>query len=119
MTKFDVHGFSDSSEEAYGACIYAVMQEEDETIHSHIISAKSRVAPLKMLTVAKLELCAALLRAKHCRTIREAIGCYVENIHLWRDSTIVLGWIRTRSSTLKTFANNRVSKIQRLTAPDD
>lgn len=108
MTKFDIHGFSDASERAYRACMYVIVQNEGGTLHSHIICAKSRVAPLKMITVAKLELCASLLLAKLGRTVYEAIGDHVENIHLWSDSMIVLGWIRICSNTLKTFVGNRV-----------
>lgn len=92
--KIVIHGFSDASERAYGACLYAVTHDSAGNIHSHLLCSKSRVAPLKVLTVAKLELCAALLLAKLYKTVREALKERIEGVKLWSDSTIVLGWIR-------------------------
>lgn len=66
------------------------------------------------MTIAKLELCAALLLARLCKTVHEAIGNKIKEIHLWSDSTIVIGWIRICPSTLKTFVANRISEIQTL-----
>lgn len=114
--KLNIFGFSDASERAYGACIYGVTSSEDGDHQSYLICAKSRVAPLKTVTLAKLELCAALLLAKLYRTIGEAIGDKIDKAYLWTDSTIVINWIHTCPSTLKTFVANRVSKIQRLTS---
>ncbi|KMQ90228.1 hypothetical protein RF55_10034, partial [Lasius niger] len=112
--KIDIHGFSDASERAYGACLYAVTRDKDGKLSCHLICAKTRVTPLKVLTVAKLELCAALLLARLYKSVHEAFGNRINDIHLWTDSTIVIGWIRTYPSTLKTFVANRVSEIQAL-----
>lgn len=101
-----IHGFSDASEKAYGACLYAVSYDEIGRPSCHLICAKTRVAPLKVITIAKLELCAALLLARLCKTVHEAIGNRIKEIHLWSDSTIVIGWIRTCPSTLKAFVAN-------------
>lgn len=91
--RIDLFGFCDASERTYGACIYAVASTKENISHSYLICAKSRVAPLKTLTLAKLELCAALLLAKLCRTAHTAIGENINNMHLWTDSTIVISFI--------------------------
>jgi len=52
----EIHGFCDASIEAYGACVYIVCNGR-----SQLLWSKSRVAPLKTLTVPKLELCGAVL----------------------------------------------------------
>ncbi|XP_011170390.1 uncharacterized protein LOC105203311 [Solenopsis invicta] len=109
-----IHGFSDASERAYGACLYAVTRTLDGKFQSQLLCAKSRVVPLKVITIAKLELCAALLLAKLYKTVQEALGNKIADVQFWSDSTIVLGWIRTCPSTLKTFVANRVSQIQTL-----
>lgn len=113
-----IHGFSDALERAYGACLYAVTHDPSGSIHSHLLCAKSRVAPLKVLTIAKLELCAALLLAKLYQAAREALGDRIKKVRLWSDSTIVIEWIRTCPSTLKIFVANRISQIQTLELQD-
>ncbi|XP_036317761.1 uncharacterized protein LOC118732753, partial [Rhagoletis pomonella] len=54
----EVHGFSDASVQAYGACVYVVSDNGIER-QVHLLCSKSRVAPLKTLTIPKLELCGA------------------------------------------------------------
>lgn len=59
-TRIELHGFADSSQNAYGACIYIKCVNEFEVSVS-LLCSKSRVAPLKTLSIARLELCAAVL----------------------------------------------------------
>ncbi|XP_071640849.1 uncharacterized protein [Temnothorax longispinosus] len=72
--KITIFEFGDASEKAYGACLYAVTQSENGEFCSNLLCAKFRVAPLKALTIARLELCAARLIAKLSQTARQALG---------------------------------------------
>ncbi|XP_060566641.1 uncharacterized protein LOC132725521 [Ruditapes philippinarum] len=101
-----LHIFADSSIKAYGACAYLVSGNE-----SILIMAKSKVAPIKQLTVPKLELCAALLAARLCQHIKSAIDC--KSIYLWSDSQIVLSWISSAKKQ-PIFVSNRVKEIQEM-----
>lgn len=58
-----LHGFADASERAYGAVVYAVIGR-DGLRRTRLLSSKARVAPLKKMTIPRLELCAAVLLAK-------------------------------------------------------
>ncbi|XP_062557228.1 uncharacterized protein LOC134222099 [Armigeres subalbatus] len=109
------HIFSDASELAYGACIYARSTNKDGQTKTELISAKSRVAPLKRVSLPRLELCAALLGARLYARISAALG--MEEVHcwFWSDSTVTLHWIQAPSSTWQSFIGNRTSEIQRLT----
>ena len=113
---FDLHGFGDASEKAYGACVYCSYETRNRKFKSFLLCSKTRVAPLKTVSLPKLELCAALLLANLIDSVKNALQGRVRNIYLWSDSTIVLCWIQTSPHELKTFFANRVAEIQALTA---
>ena len=53
----ELHVFSDASKEAFGATVYARTEMSDGTKVSRLVIAKTRVSPLKAISIAKLELC--------------------------------------------------------------
>ena len=113
--KYELHGFCDSSEHAYGACIYLKSVDKYNNSSVHLICAKSRVAPLKTLSIPRLELCAALLLSNLIKNVSLKMRLKYNAIYMWSDSTIVLHWIKTAPHLLKTIVANRVAEIQQLT----
>lgn len=112
-----LHGFCDASEKAYGACLYLRSTDQTGENFTHLICSKSRVAPLKKLSLPRLELSAALLLANLFESIIHALRrLNIEKTILWSDSTIAIHWIRSSPHTLKTFESNRVNKIQEITS---
>ncbi|XP_043263007.1 uncharacterized protein LOC122403517 [Colletes gigas] len=110
-----LHGFCDASETAYGACVYLRSSNKENNTLVQLICAKSRVAPIKTMTIPRLELCAAQLLARLIDTVSRSLNLKYSKIQLWSDSTIVLHWIQTSPHCLKTFVANRVAEIQSLT----
>ncbi|XP_074036726.1 uncharacterized protein [Leptinotarsa decemlineata] len=114
IEQIQIHGFADSSERAYGACLYFRTTYSDDTVTSLLVTSKSRVAPLKTVSIPRLELCAMVLLTKLAKKV---IQIFVENIvfesvNLWTDSQIALHWIQSHTSRWHTFVANRVSQIQ-------
>ncbi|KAK0136086.1 hypothetical protein N1851_028020 [Merluccius polli] len=99
-----LHVFCDSSEKA---CISREKQRME----------KSRVAPLKRMTLPRLELMGAVIAARLGSTLMKALQLDKTQLRLWTDSMIVLHWIRSSAHKWKQFVANRVTEIQTLTDP--
>ncbi|GBM85144.1 hypothetical protein AVEN_85619-1, partial [Araneus ventricosus] len=114
----EIHGFADASEAAYGAAVYCKSRSRSGEVSIKLIASKSRVSPIKRLTIPKLELCSAVLLAKLVTRVISALKLDITNTFLWSDSMIVLCWLQKEPCYLKTFVANRVSEIQKLTNVD-
>ncbi|KAH9634311.1 hypothetical protein HF086_011571, partial [Spodoptera exigua] len=111
---YELHGFCDSSELAYGAVLYMRILFTDDTIQVLPLCAKARVAPINKLSLPRLELCAAVVLADLVKFVLDTYNnkMSINSTHLWSDSTVVLSWLRSHSSRWNTFVANRVSAIQ-------
>ncbi|XP_035225507.1 uncharacterized protein LOC118198027 [Stegodyphus dumicola] len=112
-----LQGFADASEKAFGAVIYLQSITSPGEYCSKLLCSKSRVAPIKTMTIPRLELSACLLLSKLMQKVLEALKLKIDDVKLWSDSSIALAWIiNTSPHLLKTFVSNRVSQIQQLTS---
>jgi len=108
----ELHCFCDASQTAYGTCIYLRSIDHNNTCKSYLLCSKSRVAPLKTISIPRLELCGAVLAVNLYEKVQKALDLKVDNVFFWTDSTIVLGWLSLSPSKLKIFVANRVAEIQ-------
>ena len=106
-----LHGFSDASECAYAAAVYLRMTHSQGKTHVSLVSSKTKVAPIKRLTIPRLELCGAYLLAKLLEHVRLTLSIPIESIHAWTDSTIVIHWLDGDPRRFKTYVGNRISFI--------
>lgn len=109
-----LHLFCDASERAYATTAYFRVEKEGR-ITTSFITAKTRVAPLKHVTIPRLELQAALLASRLMKNIKEGHEIRIDKIFFWSDSKIVLSWINSDTYKFKQFVGNRVTEIKNLT----
>ena len=112
VIKAKVHHFSDESEEGYGQCSYLRLINEFGTIHSSLLIGKSRVSPIKYVSIPRLELTAPTLSIKMSKLIKKELDIEdYEKTH-WTDIKVILGYINNKVKRFKIFVSNRVQTIK-------
>ena len=61
---YELHNFADASTSGYGQCSYLRVKDEDGNVNVSLVMGKSRVAPLKITTIPRLELTTAVVPRK-------------------------------------------------------
>lgn len=82
----EMHEFCDASELAYGACVYFRTKNKDNTYDSYLVASKSRVSPIKSVSIPRLELCAALLLTELIEQIKESVEDDLDKIYYCQQS---------------------------------
>ena len=111
-----IHGFSDASERAIGAVVYARTVYENGGVDVKLIASKTRVAPVKRQTIPRLELVAATVLAKLVDSLLKALDWNVE-VFYWVDSMTALHWIRN-DRAWKPYILHRVNEIRSVSSAE-
>lgn len=111
-----MHGFADASIAAYGACLYLSAFNRDGSSATNLICSKSRVAPLKTISLPRLELCGCLLLARLCKKVVLTLQLKEDKVIIWTDSQVALAWISDSPSRWATLVANSVAEIQEITS---
>ena len=109
--KRELFGFCDASEKAYAGMVYLRSTDTEGHHHVTLVVAKTKVAPIRRISLPRLELCGAVILTRLVKQSREVLGIRLEDVHLWTDSTIVLAWLSCNPRRLKTYVANRVTEI--------
>ncbi|UYV78708.1 hypothetical protein LAZ67_16002504 [Cordylochernes scorpioides] len=116
VEKTTLHIFCDASQFAYATCIFLRIEKEDR-VDIQLIQARTRVAPLKKLTIPRLELLACLIGARLAANVIQDLEFEEIPRFYWTDSTNALCWIQ-REDNWAAFVMNRVKEIHNLSSPE-
>ena len=111
VASMQLHSFSDESEDAYSGVIYMSTVDARDAVHVSLMMAKTRVAPLKRLSIPCLELCDPHLLAELLQHAKSIFSVPLSQIFMWTDSTVFLGWLNSIPRRFKTYVGNHVSSI--------
>lgn len=116
--EIEVHAFSDASQKAYAGVVYVKTSFNGE-VHVNLLFSKTKVAPLKQVTLPRLELMAAVLVVKMVNHLKSVSGFQNASYYFWSDSQITLAWIKDEPQKRVVFVANRITEIQSLSCPRD
>ncbi|XP_029173240.1 uncharacterized protein LOC114942104 [Nylanderia fulva] len=108
----EIHGFADASNRAYAAVVYLRVYHSLSDFAINLIAAKTKVAPVKTVSIPRLELNAVVLLSRLVKWTVNSLQLVGTPIHCWTDSTIALAWLRQHPSKWNTYVANRVAEIQ-------
>ena len=112
IVEYTLHQFSDASETGYGQASYLRMINENGDVHCCLIFGKSRVAPVKYVSIPRLELTAATLSVRVSDMLRKELDIPVASEEFWTDIQVVVSYISNDACLFKTFVANRVQFIR-------
>ncbi|XP_037292204.1 uncharacterized protein LOC119188589 [Manduca sexta] len=110
--KLQLHVFTDASESAYATALYWRAEDDDGRVTVTLLAAKAKVAPLKLTSIPRLELQAAVLGARMAASVTQEHSRQPESTTYWTDSKTTLCWIRTGARSYKPYVAHRIAAIE-------
>ncbi|XP_055542975.1 uncharacterized protein LOC129728551 [Wyeomyia smithii] len=108
--KVELHTFTDASETGFAAVSY-LRFEENNRIHCALLSAKTRVAPLKFVSIPRLELQAAVVGTRLANSLQESHTIKITRRYFWTDARDVMCWLHSDHRRYSQFVAYRVGEL--------
>lgn len=112
-----LHHFADASQQGYGAVTYLRIKNSQGDVKCSFVMGKSRLAPIKSVTIPRMGLSAAVTATKLNKICQGELGLPVEDTLFWTDSTCVLKYLENQDKRFQTFVANRIATIQEASSP--
>jgi len=110
---WSLHVFTDARKSAYAACVFLRSGFEDN-VSVQLVKAKARLAPLKTMTIPRLELMGCCIGARLANNVKTMLNIPHLRYQFWTDSSTTLAWIK-REDSWNRFVDNRVKENRELT----
>ncbi|XP_050417733.2 uncharacterized protein LOC126831129 [Patella vulgata] len=111
VVSVQLHCFSDASQQGYGAVSYLRFIDDAGNVCCSFATGKSRVSPLKSISIPRLELSAAVVSVRLNKIITRELQMKIDKSFYWTDSTSVLKYVNNQDKRFHTFVGNRISTI--------
>ena len=109
--KWELHVFADASEDTMCAVVYLRSKPKEYSANLAFVIGKCRVAPMRHLSIPRLELQAAVMAVRLKEQIVKEHERKIHICNFWSDSTTVLQWIHSSHRKQQVFVANRVAEI--------
>jgi hypothetical protein len=103
-----LHYFTDASEKGYGVVCFIRFTNTSGEVHCQLLISKARVAPIKKISIPRLELTAATMAVKLHRRMQDELDIIADSVLFWTDSMSVLRYIANHKTRFHTFVANRL-----------
>ena len=113
----EIHIFSDASATGYGSAAYLRLCNSESRIHCSFLMGKARLAPIKVMTIPRLELTAATISIRLGEVLKKELDDPPDVVKYHTDSTTVLRYIMNDQKRFQVFVANRVQTIRSLSHP--
>ena len=117
--KTEIHSFSDASDHGIGQISYVRMTNQRNEVHVSFLMAKSRVAPIKPISIPRLELTAAVVSVNVTRMLKSELDVDNVQCYYYTDSEIVIGYINNDARRFHVYVGNRVQHIRDRSSPEE
>ena len=117
ITSTQLHHFADASQQGYGAVTYLRITDVSGNVKCSFVMGKSRLAPIKPMTIPRMELSAAVIATRLDRISRGELTLPISESFFWTDSTCVLRYIENKEKRFQTFVANRIATIHEASTP--
>ena len=105
--------YVDASLQAHGTVVYLQYVYNNPTVLSRLVASKCKVAPLKPMTVPRLELAGAVLGLRLAQHLTLVLGLPLQSVTFYSDSMDILRWIQSS----RPYVADRIGEIQMATEP--
>ena len=109
--KTEIHVFADAYENTTCAVAYLRSQPKEYSADLAFVIGKCRVAPMRHISIPRLELQAAVMAVRLKEQIVKEHKMEINSCSFWSDSTTVLQWIHSSHRKQQVFVANRVAEI--------
>ncbi|XP_065093209.1 uncharacterized protein LOC135713919 [Ochlerotatus camptorhynchus] len=114
-----LHVFVDASPAAYCCVVYLRVMDSEGNGQCSLVAAKAKVAPLKPMSIPRLELQGCVLGTRMLKFVQENHTIPITKRYLWTDNTTALSWIRSDPRNYRPFVAHRVGEILETTSVDE